>query len=136
MGRNMIILFIFTLLAAELYQFSPPKVYLHFYPLMPEKTESIKWYVTAIVDRVTWLLTMLFFWGVIRKFKPELSKYAFIFVIYRAFDILAYVFNGSIAGIFYLIVYIPIILYGTYIIFGRQYWKGAEWIYSKIKRNG
>ena len=136
MLKWLLYLLAFTLLAAELHQFFPSKVYLHFYHFSPNKTESIRWFVTAIVDRVTWIITMTYLWSLLRKFKPEIAPYALIFVLYRGLDLVAYILNGGIAGKFYLIVYVPIIIYALIITYKRQIRDCGEWLYSKRKNNG
>ena len=136
MASRLLILLAFTLLLMEAYSFFPKGVYLHLFYFNKGKTESIRWFVTAIADRTIWVVTCLFFCRFITTYRPELSKIAFIFVLYRSLDLLAYILNGSISGKFYLIVYIPISIYVLFLSFNKQIWQAAEWIYSKTRING
>jgi hypothetical protein len=120
----------------ELYSFSPKKRKFHFYPCNPEKIESIRWYVTALADRTAWIIAMLVLWDYLRKKSPQIAPYFFIFVLYRVLDFGAYILNGGIAGSFYLIVYLPIIIYVLFLSFKKEIRSCGERIYSKINRNG
>lgn len=118
----------------ELYSFFPKGAYFHFYPFSLHKDETIRWYVTALCDRSAWIITTAVVWYYLRKKAPQIASYWFIFVLYRILDMVAYICTGGIAGIFYLVVYIPIIIYGTYIAQRQTIWTCAEWLYSKIKK--
>lgn len=147
MIKRMIIYMASTLLLVELYsirlpwigQLFPEKVYLHFYPLSPGSDEAVQWYVSDIVGRIIWVGSMVC-WilslGMQKQDQQQLKPLLVMLTIYRGMDLVIYLLNHSHAGSFYGIVYIPILGYAAYITFKRKFWQAAEWLYSKIRKDG
>lgn len=130
------ILFIVIFLGMEFYQFLPEKDYRYFYPFAPQTDESSQWYAKDIAFRLFAFFFCLWAWARERKREPDIAGIVLIFPLFWALEFVVYLLCHSHRGALNLIIYIPIILYGTYVIFGKQLWQAADWTYSKIKGHG
>jgi hypothetical protein len=142
MVKKIIILLTLTLFLVELHQVFPKKVYLHLFPLYASKTESIRWYVTAIVNLVLWIEAFVL-WRIsllmTERERWELKSFLALMVIFRGMGLVVYLLNGAVVSPLQLIVYIPMLLYVLSIQFRTKYWQILEWVYAKwqkIRRNG
>lgn len=130
------ILLVATFLGMELYQLLPEKHYIHFYPFSPQTDESLQWYAKDISFRLFVFFFCLWSWRREKERNTQGARIVLIFPLFWGLEFAVYLMCHSHRGAINLIIYIPILIYGTYIIFGQQIWKAAEWLYSKIKGNG
>lgn len=115
--RDLYILVLCVLmLLGEAHTLFPAGLKLHFYPCNPKFQETIKWYVKDIDTRL-FIFFAFFFWYKREKVRDRaFAQYIMIFVIFCGMDFIVYLLNHSHSGFWYLPVYLPMIIYATYII--------------------
>ena len=131
---KIILLLLLILPALELYQLFPRGVRYHFYPLNPGRDEAIRWYVKDVTWRIFVVGLCLFLYFRERSRRDGYPELTLILPVYFGMDFMMYLLNHSAAGIWYTIVYAPILIYGTYLAFKRQIWQAAEWAYARYQK--
>jgi len=88
------------------------------FPLDPEYLTSTQWHVHFIVTKLSMIIA-LGLWC-LREKDRILSKYLGVFTVFYILDFVLYLLNHSQAGNWYLCVYVPVLVYGIYIIYKRK----------------
>jgi len=99
----------------ELHRLFSVKVQPGLYLLDRTIEESPAWYVSDIINKLT-IALILFFWYLRERGKHRVfSQFLGVFTVFYFLDFGLYLLNHSHAGKWYLMVYIPVLIYGTII---------------------